>query len=95
MAVVKYKTKMFHPREGVCSTWLSSLSPYTDTPFIKLWVTKGTILFPKDVTTPVIMVGPGETIFYFWYLSIYFVDVYYLTLWDIYYEISLQISPPV
>ena len=41
------------------------------------------------------MVGPGETIFYFWYLSVYFADVYYLTLWDIYYEISLQISPLV
>lgn len=27
VAVVRYKTKMFKPRAGLCSTWLASLDP--------------------------------------------------------------------
>ena len=63
MAVVKYKTQMFTPRTGVCSTWLSVL----DNPDefkrndINIWVSKGTINFPNDAT-PIIMVGPGTGI---------------------------------
>jgi len=57
MAVVEYKTKMFTPRVGVCTTWLSSLNKPEDAQ-VHMWVTKGTINFP-DVTCPVIMVGPG------------------------------------
>jgi sulfite reductase alpha subunit-like flavoprotein len=59
MAVVKYKTKMYKPRLGVCSTWLSGMSPGTCS--VPIWVKKGTIAFPKDSDTPVIMVGPGKT----------------------------------
>lgn len=58
MAVVKYKTKMFIPRLGVCSTWLSHLNVKEECP-LKVWVTKGTISFPRDPSVPVIMVGPG------------------------------------
>lgn len=56
MAVVTYKTKMFKPRLGVCSTWLAGMSPGTIVP---LWVKKGTIAFPTDPACPVVMVGPG------------------------------------
>lgn len=56
MAVVTYKTKMFKPRLGVCSTWLACISPGTIVP---LWVKKGTIAFPTDPACPVVMVGPG------------------------------------
>ncbi|KAK3088044.1 hypothetical protein FSP39_013874 [Pinctada imbricata] len=58
MAVVRYKTKLYHPREGVCSTWIASLDPATS-PTVPIWVKKGTVSLPKDPTTPVIMVGPG------------------------------------
>ena len=59
MAVVKYKTKMFVPRQGVCSTWLSFIQNNA-LEKIKVWIVKGTIVFPKDNSVPVIMVGPGE-----------------------------------
>lgn len=57
MAVVKYKTTMYVPRLGVCSNWLASRLP-SDEP-VQVWINSGTINFPKDNTTPVIMVGPG------------------------------------
>ncbi|XP_022327985.2 NADPH-dependent diflavin oxidoreductase 1-like [Crassostrea virginica] len=58
MAVVEYKTRLQKPRRGVCSTWLSRLK-VTDRPVVPVWVKKGTIAFPRDAVTPVIMVGPG------------------------------------
>ena len=59
MAVVEYKTRLQKPRRGVCSTWLSRLK-VTDRPVVPVWVKKGTIAFPRDAVTPVIMVGPGN-----------------------------------
>lgn len=59
LAVVKYKTKMYKPRTGLCSTWLASLDPTQGDVFVPLWVKKGTLRFPADPDTPVIMVGPG------------------------------------
>ncbi|XP_074474499.1 NADPH-dependent diflavin oxidoreductase 1 [Sebastes fasciatus] len=59
IAVVKYKTKMYKPRRGLCSTWLASLDPVQEEVYVPLWVKKGTMTFPKDKDTPVIMVGPG------------------------------------
>ncbi|XP_022085194.1 NADPH-dependent diflavin oxidoreductase 1-like [Acanthaster planci] len=60
LAVVKYKTKLFKPREGLCSNWLARLSPEEEKIEIPIWVKRGTISFPKDgVKTPVVMVGPG------------------------------------
>ncbi|KAF7653046.1 hypothetical protein LDENG_00088030 [Lucifuga dentata] len=59
VAVVRYKTKMHKPRRGLCSTWLASLDPTAGDVFIPLWVKKGTLKFPKEKDTPVIMVGPG------------------------------------
>ncbi|XP_028408257.1 NADPH-dependent diflavin oxidoreductase 1-like isoform X2 [Dendronephthya gigantea] len=58
MAVVKYKTNLFKPRVGVCSTWLASLDHTTNVK-IPVWIKKATISFPKLLDTPVIMIGPG------------------------------------
>lgn len=56
VAVVEYKTKLSEPRQGLCSKWLSRLTPGRKVP---LWIRKGTLRFPSDPKTPVIMVGPG------------------------------------
>ncbi|KAM3600489.1 uncharacterized protein V6R79_024271 [Siganus canaliculatus] len=58
VAVVRYKTKLYKPRTGLCSTWLASLDPEQGEVFVPLWVKKGTLKFPKE-DTPVILVGPG------------------------------------
>ncbi|KAM4527105.1 NADPH-dependent diflavin oxidoreductase 1 [Odontesthes bonariensis] len=59
VAVVQYKTKMHKPRRGLCSTWLASLDPTQGEVFAPLWVKKGSLRFPTERETPVIMVGPG------------------------------------
>ncbi|BFZ20446.1 hypothetical protein BsWGS_23485 [Bradybaena similaris] len=59
MAVVNYRTKLHRPRRGVCSTWLSSLSPDEKALSVPIWVKQGTIRFPNDPNIPLIMVGPG------------------------------------
>jgi sulfite reductase alpha subunit-like flavoprotein len=59
MAVVQYKTRLQQPRQGVCSTWLASLTPDPSKVKVKLWVKAGTIHFPADPDVAVIMVGPG------------------------------------
>uniref|UniRef100_A0A8P4G019 NADPH-dependent diflavin oxidoreductase 1 n=2 Tax=Dicentrarchus labrax TaxID=13489 RepID=A0A8P4G019_DICLA len=59
VAVVHYKTKMYKPRKGLCSSWLASLDPAQGEVHVPLWVKKGTLKFPKEKDTPVIMVGPG------------------------------------
>lgn len=61
MAVVKYKTSIVKPRQGLCSSWLQTVNDSNEN--IQLWITKGTIAFPKDPSTPVIMVGPGTKSF--------------------------------
>ena len=45
VAVVKYKTKLLIPRQGLCSTWLSRLETGNRVP---LWVRPGTLRFPSD-----------------------------------------------
>ncbi|XP_045923314.1 NADPH-dependent diflavin oxidoreductase 1 isoform X1 [Micropterus dolomieu] len=59
LAVVRYKTKLYKPRRGLCSTWLASLDPAQGEVYVPLWVKKGSLKFPKEKDTPVIMVGPG------------------------------------
>ncbi|XP_061887354.1 NADPH-dependent diflavin oxidoreductase 1 [Entelurus aequoreus] len=59
VAVVQYKTKMFKPRMGLCSTWLASLHPTKEDVYVPLWVKKGSLKFPTEKDIPVIMVGPG------------------------------------
>ncbi|XP_072285618.1 NADPH-dependent diflavin oxidoreductase 1 isoform X2 [Pyxicephalus adspersus] len=58
MAVVQYRTRLHEPRQGLCSTWLASISP-NDGVQIPLWVKKGSLKFPSVPDTPLIMVGPG------------------------------------
>ncbi|XP_072228397.1 NADPH-dependent diflavin oxidoreductase 1 [Leuresthes tenuis] len=59
VAVVRYKTKLHKPRRGLCSTWLASLDPTQGEVYVPLWVKKGSLAFPKERDTPVVMVGPG------------------------------------
>lgn len=54
VAVVKYKTKLFEPRYGLCSTWLASLECADK---IIFWIQKGTFKFTYD--KPMIFIGPG------------------------------------
>ncbi|KAF7217658.1 NADPH-dependent diflavin oxidoreductase 1 [Nothobranchius furzeri] len=59
VAVVRYQTKLYRPRRGLCSSWLASLDPQQGQVPVPLWVKKGTLRFPKDSSIPVILVGPG------------------------------------
>ncbi|KAM4720085.1 NADPH-dependent diflavin oxidoreductase 1 isoform 2-T2 [Anableps anableps] len=59
VAVVRYKTKLYRPRRGLCSSWLASLDPEQGDVRVPLWVKKGSLRFPKEQGTPVILVGPG------------------------------------
>ncbi|XP_041914936.1 NADPH-dependent diflavin oxidoreductase 1 [Alosa sapidissima] len=59
LAVVRYRTRMQKPRRGLCSSWLASLDPSQGDVYVPLWVKKGSLKFPRDRDTPVIMVGPG------------------------------------
>ncbi|KAL0965114.1 hypothetical protein UPYG_G00276980 [Umbra pygmaea] len=59
LAVVRYKTKMYFPRKGLCSCWLASMDPRQGNVHVPLWVKKGGLKFPKNPDTPVVMVGPG------------------------------------
>ncbi|KAL3041269.1 hypothetical protein OYC64_019463 [Pagothenia borchgrevinki] len=60
VAVVRYKTKMYKPRRGLCSSWFASLDPQAQGEvYVPLWVKKGSLKFPKEKDPPVIMVGPG------------------------------------
>ncbi|XP_075690961.1 NADPH-dependent diflavin oxidoreductase 1 [Rhinoderma darwinii] len=58
MAVVQYKTRLHEARRGLCSSWLASISPQ-DGKRVPLWVKKGSLKFPSDPDTPLVMVGPG------------------------------------
>ncbi|XP_040262017.1 NADPH-dependent diflavin oxidoreductase 1 isoform X1 [Bufo bufo] len=58
MAVVQYKTRLQEVRRGLCSSWLASISPEDGTR-VPLWVKKGSLKFPSDPDTPLVMVGPG------------------------------------
>ncbi|XP_060245604.1 NADPH-dependent diflavin oxidoreductase 1 isoform X5 [Meriones unguiculatus] len=60
VAVVEYKTRLKDPRRGLCSSWLASLDPGQAGPVrVPLWVRPGSLVFPKTLDTPIIMVGPG------------------------------------
>uniref|UniRef100_A0A3P9HZ33 NADPH-dependent diflavin oxidoreductase 1 n=1 Tax=Oryzias latipes TaxID=8090 RepID=A0A3P9HZ33_ORYLA len=59
VAVVRFQTKLQKPRRGLCSSWLASLDPKKGEVCVPLWVKGGSLTFPADADTPVIMVGPG------------------------------------
>ncbi|XP_069842511.1 NADPH-dependent diflavin oxidoreductase 1 isoform X2 [Dendropsophus ebraccatus] len=58
MAVVQYKTRLHEPRRGLCSTWLASISS-EEGKRVPIWVKKGSLKFPSDPDTLLVMVGPG------------------------------------
>lgn len=59
VAVVEYKTIMHTPRLGLCSNWLKTLKSGTELSGV---VKRGTMVWPKDLSIPLIMVGPGTGI---------------------------------
>ncbi|KAG8141890.1 hypothetical protein E2320_006552 [Naja naja] len=59
LAVVRYKTSLSKARWGLCSTWLASLNPQNEVVRVPVWVKKGTLRFPGEPGTPVVMIGPG------------------------------------
>ena len=61
MAVTQYETKFKRQKKGICSYWLASQSP-SKSDIIPIWLKKGSFRFPKDDTSPIIMVGPGTGI---------------------------------
>lgn len=61
VAVVKYKTKLVKPRQGVCSNWIAIQNPeeFPDV-CLPVWIKPGSFILPSDPDIPVIMVGPGK-----------------------------------
>lgn len=59
MAVVRYRSKLHRPRQGICSTWLATVEPEKSVLRIPVWVAPGTIKFPQQPGSHVIMIGPG------------------------------------
>ena len=55
VAVVRYRSSLKTPREGLCSNWLSGLGQGDKIP---LWIRSGAFKFPP-ATVPVVLVGPG------------------------------------
>ncbi|KAL1494820.1 hypothetical protein ABEB36_010352 [Hypothenemus hampei] len=56
VAVVKYKTNLVKERVGLCSNYLATLKPGDK---VTACLKHGTFKFPKNLDSPVIMVGPG------------------------------------
>jgi len=57
VAVVKYRSNLKAPRQGLCSNWLSTLQKGDK---VRVWTRCGTMRFPAETSdTPCIMVGPG------------------------------------
>lgn len=54
---VEYKTLLKKPRRGLCSNYLANLVPMKDT--IRFFIGKTSFKLPKNISTPIIMVGPG------------------------------------
>ncbi|XP_017861314.1 PREDICTED: NADPH-dependent diflavin oxidoreductase 1 [Drosophila arizonae] len=59
VAVVNYKTIMHTPRLGLCSNWLKDLEVGVE---LRAAIKPGTMTWPKEVQTPLIMIGPGTGI---------------------------------
>ncbi|ALC43443.1 CG13667 [Drosophila busckii] len=59
VAVVNYKTIMHAPRLGLCSNWLKHLQHGTE---VHGLIKPGTMSWPKNPETPLIMIGPGTGI---------------------------------
>ncbi|KAG5643125.1 hypothetical protein DXG03_001551 [Asterophora parasitica] len=56
VAIVKYRTKLKVPRQGVCTSYLAGLKPGDK---LRIAIQKGLLTLPPSPATPVICVGPG------------------------------------
>lgn len=56
VAVVNYKTIMHTPRLGLASNWLKNLPTGVN---VHAVIKPGTMSWPKELSTPIIMIGPG------------------------------------
>ncbi|KAG5678793.1 hypothetical protein PVAND_008428 [Polypedilum vanderplanki] len=56
VAVVEYYTNLKAQRKGFCSNWLKNLQQGDR---VRISIKKGTFKFPKEISTPLIMIGPG------------------------------------
>ncbi len=61
IAIVKYKTKLKHARNGLCTTWLAGLEPSMDRKF-RVGIHRGLLSLPPTPETPVVCIGPGTGI---------------------------------
>ncbi|KIJ54973.1 hypothetical protein M422DRAFT_221404 [Sphaerobolus stellatus SS14] len=59
VAIVNYKTKLKIPRKGVCTRYLVTLAEGAR---VGIGLERGFIRPPKDISTPIICVGPGTGI---------------------------------
>ncbi|KAH8829198.1 riboflavin synthase domain-like protein [Flagelloscypha sp. PMI_526] len=59
VAIVKYKTMLKLPRQGLCTTYLSRLQPGDQ---IRIQIRPGFLRLPSSPSFPVICVGPGTGI---------------------------------
>lgn len=59
IALLKYKTRLQKPREGVCSAWIARLEPPKRLP---IRIIPGTLLLPAQPSTPILTIGPGTGI---------------------------------
>lgn len=58
VAIVQFKTPYKRARHGMCTSWLASLNPSTQTIHVPIWIKDGQIKLPSS-DVPLIMVGPG------------------------------------
>jgi NADPH-ferrihemoprotein reductase len=61
VAIVEFKTQINKIKKGLCSNYLKNLQVEKNEPIEKVavWIGKGTVKFPENFTTPLIMIGPG------------------------------------
>ncbi|KAF5375384.1 hypothetical protein D9615_007966 [Tricholomella constricta] len=59
VAIVKYRTKLKVPRQGVCTSYLAELQPGDQ---LRIAIQKGLLTLPPSPATPVICIGPGTGI---------------------------------
>jgi len=59
VATVKFTTPFKRTRCGVCTSWLASVNPEKEEVMAPTWIVKGTMVLPKQLSTPLVMVGPG------------------------------------
>ena len=90
VAVVEFENGLGRFHRGVCSKWLDCLPVQSQIP---VFVRTSSFKLPKDLSTPVIMVGPGILIFssiYFYLISKFnFIFIFYFIYFLFYFFCSI------